>query len=137
MYYITIALNCQHPRRKLYPIFDTKFQLKQDKIQCRAVMLQIVCAGSEQIVSQSRTTTFSSVGNISLRKPILRSSFHICSMGFISGVYVGMKKRRMFSGMRSELALCQAAPSQQRRIISSWNFFDISSKKMFMQAVLQ
>ena len=61
-------------------------------IQFRPVMLFIVSFVKPQIVSQSRSTTFSNVAKTSFRKPIIRSSFHICSIGFISGVYGGVKQ---------------------------------------------
>ena len=67
-----------------------KKKLKQLIIQLRRVMLFIVSEVKVQMISQSRSTTFSKVANTSLRKPVIRSSFHICSMGFISGVYGGM-----------------------------------------------
>ena len=65
---------------------NTILQLKQLIIQGRPVILRMVSAVKSQIVSQSLRTTFSKVAKTSLRNPILRSSFQICSMGFISGV---------------------------------------------------
>ena len=115
----------------------TNLQLKQDNIQERAVILWMVLEVSAQIVSQRRSTTLSSVANISLRNPILRSSFQICSIGFISGVYGGMKNSSMFSGTQREPALCQAAPSQHRQIISFGYCLDNSDRKIFIQTVLQ
>ena len=66
--------------------FYTILQLKHSMIHLRAVMLCISLRFSEQIVSHKRSTTLLRVANISFRKPRLRSSFHICSIGFISGV---------------------------------------------------
>ena len=48
------------------------------------------------IVSPRRSTTFSSVWKTSLRKPWVRSSRQICSIGFISGVYGGMFSNVIF-----------------------------------------
>ena len=115
---------------------NTILQLKQFIIQERPVILRIVSGVRSQIVSQSRRTTFSSVAKTSLRKPTLRSSFQICSMGFISGVYGGSEISSILWGTLKDFDLCQAAPSQQSRIISSGNCFDSSSKYTFMQAVL-
>ena len=100
-------------------------------------MLFIVSEVKVQMVSQSRSTTFSKVANTSLRKPVIRSSFQICSMGFISGVYGGMKNNSMFSGIWSLLDLCHAAPSQHSRIRSSGYCLDSSSRNMFIQVELQ
>ena len=65
----------------------TKLQLKHLKIQLRNVTLRMTSAVREQMAEQRRSTTFSSVGKTSFRKPIRRSSRQICSIGFISGVY--------------------------------------------------
>ena len=116
---------------------NTNIQLKQETIQERAVMLWMVSVDKAQMVSQRRSTTLSNVAKISLRKPILRSSFQICSIGFISGVYGGIKNSSMLFGTQSDPALCHAAPSQQRRMMSSGYCFDNSSRKIFMHAVLQ
>ena len=89
------------------------------------------------MVSQSLSTTFSKVANISFRKPSLRSSFQICSIEFISGVYGGISKSSMFSGIWSDFDLCQIAPSQHNRIMSSGYCFDSSSRNTFMHTVLQ
>ena len=89
------------------------------------------------MTSHKRSTTLSRVAKTSLQKPILRSSFQICSMGFISGVYGGMKKSSILSGTQRDPALCHAAPSQHKRIMSSGYFFDSSCKNMFIQTVLQ
>ena len=48
--------------------------------------------GLLMMVSQSQSTTFSRDEKISLRNPIFRSSFQICSIGFISGVLLLRKK---------------------------------------------
>lgn len=90
-----------------------------------------------QIVSQRRSITFSRAAKIWLWNPLLRSSYQICSIGFISGVYGRIKNSRIFSGTRSETALCQAAPSQHSRTMSSGYCFSSFSKKIFMQTVLQ
>ena len=55
-------------------------------IQLRLVMLIIVSLVRWLMVSHRRSTTFSKEANISLQKPLARSSFQICSIGFISGV---------------------------------------------------
>ena len=114
----------------------TIFQLKQLIIQERPAICRMVSAVRSQIVSQRRRTTFSSVAKTSLRKPILRSSFHICSIGFISGVYGGIEISSILWGTFKDFDLCQAAPSQQSRIISSGNCFESSPKYTFMQSVL-
>ncbi len=90
-----------------------------------------------QTAPQRRITTFSSVTKISFLNPRRRSPFHICSIGYISGVYGGIKNRRIFSGMQRMPDLCQAAPSQQRRIMSSGYCFVKWLRKKFMQTVLQ
>ena len=82
-------------------------------------MLEITWLDNEQMVSHKRSTTFSRVVKISLRKPRFRISFQICSIGFISGVYGGIWKRKMFFGSSNPWDLCHAAPSQQSKIISS------------------
>ena len=94
----------------------TNLQLKQDKIQSRQVMLIITSEEMEQIVSQRRSTTLLRVAKTSFRNPLKRISFQICSIGFISGVYGGMWKIEIFSGICNPLDLCQAAPSQHKRI---------------------
>ena len=99
--------------------------------------LRMVWADRRQIDSQRRSTTFSSVANTSFRKPIRRSSFQICSMGFISGVYGGRKNNLMLSGSRRASDLCQAAPSQHSRIVSSEYRFESSWRKMLVHTVLQ
>ena len=87
----------------------------------------------------SRTTSLnvsmtSCVDLISLfLNPLLRISFHICSMGFISGVLAGRWKNTIFFGMtRSFLDLCQLARSKQSSISSSGNFSDNAFRKMFI-----
>lgn len=75
----------------------------------------MVEAVKEEIVSQRRSTTLSREAKTSLRNPNLRISFQICSIGFISGVYGGIKNKRTFSGTWSEPALCQAEHRQHNR----------------------
>ena len=128
--------NPTHNNSETYS-FYTKTYLKQDKIHLRAVMLRIVSTERSRITSQRRSTTFSKVEKTSFRKPILRSCFQICSIGFISGVYGGIKKSLILSGITSVPASCHAAPSQQRRMMSVGNCFDSSLKKIFIQTVLQ
>ena len=48
-----------------------------------------------------------------------------------------MKIRRMFSGIFKALALCQAAPSHTKMIMSSGYDIDKWSRNTFMQSVLQ
>ena len=100
-------------------------------------MLRTISAERLLITSQRRSTTFSSVGKISFLKPIFLSSFQICSIGFISGVYGGMKTKRILSGTIRLVDLCQAAPSQHNTILSSGYFLDRRSKKAFIHAELQ
>ena len=76
------------------------------------VTLRMVWAERRQIHRQRRSTAFPNVANTSFRKPIRRSSFQICSTGFISGVYGGRKNNLMLSGRRRASDLCQAAPPQ-------------------------
>ena len=71
----------------------------------------MVSLDNEQIVSQSLSTTFWSDLKTSFLKPCFLISFHICSIGFISGVYGGIKTSSIFSGILNEPDLCQAAPS--------------------------
>ena len=73
----------------------------------------------------------------SLLKPRFLISFHICSIGFISGVYGGIKISSIFSGILNEPDLCQAAPSHANMILSLGNVFDNSSKNTFIHSVLQ
>ena len=98
---------------------NTDFQLNSLITQSLPVILETTWGDSERIVSHKRSTTFSRVANASFRKPRFRISFQICSMGFISGVYGGMRKRTIFSGNSRVADLCQAAPSQQSSMISS------------------
>ncbi len=58
----------------------------------------MVSLDKEQIVTQSLMTTFSRDGNTSFLKPRFLISFHICSIGFISGVYGGIKINFIFFG---------------------------------------
>lgn len=81
------------------------------------------------MVSHKRSTTLSREAKTSLRKPRLRISFQTCSIGFISGVYGGIWNRTILSGNSNPADLCHAAPSQQRRIISSLYFSDSCFKK--------
>ena len=76
------------------------------------VTLRMVWAERRQIHRQRRSTAFPNVANTSFRKPIRRSSFQICSTGFISGVYGGRKNNLMLSGSRRASDLCHAAPPQ-------------------------
>ena len=69
--------------------------------------------------------------------PIFLISFQICSMGFISGVYGGIKTMLIFSGTIKVLALCQAAPSHTRIILSFEYDSDKWLRNTFMQLVLQ
>lgn len=107
------------------------------KIQSLPVMLLITAAGRLFIVSHSRSITLSRLENASLRNPLLRISFQICSIGFISGVYGGMNVKWIFSGISSPFDLCHLAPSQTSRISSSGNAFAISHRNTFMQTVSQ
>ena len=75
--------------------------------------------------------------NSSFLKPSFLSSFQICSIGFISGVYGGIKNSSMFSGTISPFDLCQAAPSQHNKIISSGYSLANSRRNTFVQSVLQ
>ena len=98
-------------------------------------MLFTTSAESERIVSQSLSITFSKLENISFLNPRFRSSFHICSIGFISGVYGGMKNRTMLSGTSRCFVLCHAAPSQQRRMTSLGYFLDSSFRNSPVHSV--
>ena len=62
------------------------FHADISKIQLLCVILLTVSRERLQIVSHSRSTTFSKVLNAILGKPFSRISSHICSIGFISGV---------------------------------------------------
>ena len=77
-------------------------------------MLEMALLDKEQIVSHRRSTTFSNVAKTSLRNPRFRISFHICSMGFISGVYGGMWKRIIFSGNSNPPSPTSSAPISVR-----------------------
>ena len=72
------------------PVINTISQLNSLIIQSLPVILEMTREDSEQMVSHKRSTTFSRVAKTSFRKPRLRISFQICSMGFISGVYGGI-----------------------------------------------
>ena len=48
-----------------------------------------------------------------------------------------MKTNRMFSGIFKDLALCHAAPSHTKTILSLGYVVDRCSRKMFIQFVLQ
>ena len=113
------------------------FQLKMRQIHCRRVILMIVFFERWRIVSQRRFTTFSNVAKTSFRKPCVRSSRQICSIGFISGVQGGMCKIVMFSGTSNLLDLCHAAPSQTTTKISSGNSSCRRFRKSCMHFVLQ
>ena len=67
-------------------------------------MLFISADDRSLMTSHNRSMTFSSVWNTSFLKPRFRISFHICSMGFISGVYGGMKKSSILSGTQRDPA---------------------------------
>ena len=90
-----------------------------DNIHCLPVMLWMMEAGRFLITSHKRSITFSNVWKASFLKPRLRISFQICSIGFISGVYGGMKARVIRSGITKEADLCHIAPSHTNRIRSS------------------
>ena len=92
-------------------------------------MLEMVCLASAEIVSQSLSMTLVRLAKTSLRKPHLRISFQICSIGFISGVYGGMWNSTIFSGISSVPDLCHAAPSQHSRMISSGYSLDSPMQK--------
>ena len=117
--------------------FHTKHQLKHWIIQSRPVMLWTISSVRLQIVSHSRSTTSASVLNTSFLNPMDRIYSQICSMGFISGVYGGIERSWMFSGMISIFDLCQAAPSQTSKMKSSGYCFDSWSRNTLVQFVLQ
>ena len=100
-------------------------------------MLFIVSEVKVQMVSQSRSTTFSKVANTSLRKPVIRRSFPTCSKRFISAVHGAIYNISAFSVIWSLLDLCPSAPSQHSRIRSSGYCLDSSSRNMFIQVELQ
>ena len=108
-----------------------------DKIQSRLVILLMVSWDKEQMVSESRSTTFASVEKTSFLKPRLRISFQICSIGFISGVYGGKEKISIFGGILSPFDLCQAAPSATSKIKSFTYDSDNFSRNTFIHFVLQ
>ena len=64
-----------------------------DNIHCLPVMLWMTVADRFLITSHKRSITFSNVWKASFLNPRLRISSQICSIGFISGVYGGMKAR--------------------------------------------
>lgn len=104
--------------------------IKRFKNQSRTVIILMTSADTELMVSQRRSMTFSKEANSSFLKPRFRSSFHICSIGFISCMYGGIKKSSMFFGTTSPLDLCQAAPSQHSKITSSGCSLDNSRGKL-------
>ena len=106
-------------------------------IQLRRVMLEMVSEERLLIVWQRRSTTFSNVWNTSFLKPFVRNSRHICSIGFISGVYGGMLTIVMLSGITIAVDLCHDAPSQTRIMSSLTYSFESSARKTFMHTVLQ
>ena len=93
----------------------------------------MVSADNEQMDLQRRSTTLSIVWNTSFLKPTFLIPFQICSMGFISGVYGGIKAILMFSGTIKAFALCQAAPSHTRIILS----FEYDSDKWLRNTFTQ
>lgn len=106
-------------------------------IHCLRVMLMIVFFERWRIVSQRRFTTFSNVAKTSFRKPCVRSSRQICSIGFISGVEGGICKIVIFSGTSSLLDLCHVAPSQTTTTISFGNSSCSRFRKSCIHFVLQ
>ena len=99
-----------------------------DKIHLLPVILLMVSLDREQMVLQSLSITFWRVWNTSFLKPSFLISFHICSIGFISGVYGGIKIISILSGIFNEPDLCQAAPSHAKMILSLGNVSDNSFK---------
>ena len=89
----------------------------------------MTCLERARITSQRRLTTASREGNTSFLNPHFRSSFQICSIGFISGVYGGMKSIWILSGITRPFDLCHRAPSQIKRISSLGYSFDNCSRK--------
>ena len=99
--------------------------------------MEIVSADRLLIVTHNRSTTFSNVWKTSFRNPFVLISLHICSIGFISGVYGGMFSSVMLSGIIIADDLCHEAPSHTINISSSEYSLDNSSMNTFMQTVLQ
>lgn len=97
----------------------------------------MVSAERLHIVSQRRSTTLLKEGNIWFRNPRSRTSFQICSIGFISGVYGGMKNNRILDGTISFADLCHAAPSQHKSIVSSGYASASVRKKTFIHPLSQ
>lgn len=89
-----------------------------DKIQSLLIILLIVSADKEQMVSQSLSITLSRVLNTSFLNPRFLISFQICSIGFISGVYGGIEAISIFSGLFKPFDLCHAAPLHTNIILS-------------------
>ena len=108
-----------------------------DNIHCRPVMPWMTVADRFLITSHKRSITFSNVWKASFLNPRLRIFFQICSIGFISGVYGGMKARVIRSGITKEADLCHIAPSNTNRIRSSGYALASSSRNTIMQSVLQ
>ena len=106
-------------------------------IQSLAVMLRTMSAVSWRMVSHSRTTTSFRVSKISLRKPMVRSCFQICSIGFISGVYGGIGSSLTLEGTTRVFDLCHAAPSQTIKMVSFGYVSDNSFRNTFVHVVSQ
>ena len=98
---------------------NTNHRLKCHSIQLLCVILFTMSVVNKFMVSHNLSITSLSVLNTSFLNPIERICFHICSMGFISGVYGGICPILMFFGMSNPFDLCHAAPSHINNIISS------------------
>ena len=74
-------------------------------------------------IIESFLTSFK-LSKYSFANPAARISRHICSIGFISGVYGGIKSSLMFSGNFNSFDLCQLALSPIKNSISFGYFSD-------------
>ena len=88
------------------------------------------------MVSHSLSTTLLREEKHLFLKFSVRNSRRICSIGFISGVYGGMAKSLILSGIFSVFELCHDAPSQTNKITSSGYYFPNSDKNKFIHSVL-
>ena len=90
-----------------------------------------------QIVEQSLSTTLRAFERLHCEILLARSSFQICSIGFISGVYGGINTKRIFSGTINAFALCNVTPSHTKMILLFGYDIDKWSRNIFMHWVLQ
>ena len=96
-------------------------------------MLFIVSEVKVQMVSQSRSTTFSKVANTSLRKPVIRSSFHTfttLTMAIINVIRYRKFNSPILSAAKaiSLAAACVSMLTLENTMLASFNKGTLSQK---------